>query len=342
MDPLRDVTHNINSTAYLGVANKSRPPRPTSQRSSSNDAPLVLPIPPSPSLLKQHVPRDPEYVPEYGEEIIQHLLLRERGAPRCTDYLDTLQTEITERMRMILVDWLIDVHIKFHLHPETYFLAVDIVDRYLSRVPASRAQLQLVGITSMLIAAKHEEIWPPEVRECVYISANTYSADEVLHMERSIATVLRFRFTVPTPYPMACRLLDLIDAPSVHRSLTFLFLDCAAHDYSLTGYFPSHLAYASVLLATMTAAWNSIRLCEETEEASFCSSRHWDDKMVSLSHGTTFPEVAPIAEKLLESTKSLCCSSSRLQAVRRKYLSSKYHAVASLQLPSFVVAPDEL
>ncbi|EEC47909.1 predicted protein, partial [Phaeodactylum tricornutum CCAP 1055/1] len=64
-------------------------------------------------------------------------------------------------MRSILVDWLVEVHTKFRLIPETLYLCVNIIDRYLSQVETVRKRLQLVGITAMLIASKYEEIYPP-------------------------------------------------------------------------------------------------------------------------------------------------------------------------------------
>lgn len=81
---------------------------------------------------------------------------------RVHDYMDA-QPEINEKMRSILVDWLTEVHRKFQLMPETLYLTLNIVDRFLSREVVPRRELQLVGISSMLIACKYEEIWAPEV-----------------------------------------------------------------------------------------------------------------------------------------------------------------------------------
>lgn len=81
---------------------------------------------------------------------------------RVHDYMD-LQTEINEKMRAILVDWLIDLHNRLELMPETLYLAIHVVDRYLSMKTVLRRELQLVGIAAMLIACKYEEIWAPEV-----------------------------------------------------------------------------------------------------------------------------------------------------------------------------------
>ncbi|KAK9266076.1 hypothetical protein L1049_003538 [Liquidambar formosana] len=72
--------------------------------------------------------------------------------------MDT-QPEINEKMRAILVDWLIEVHNKFELMPETLYLTINIVDRFLSVKTVPRRELQLVGISAMLMASKYEEIW---------------------------------------------------------------------------------------------------------------------------------------------------------------------------------------
>lgn len=78
------------------------------------------------------------------------------------------QIEINAKMRAILVDWLIEVHYKFELMPETLYLTVYIIDRYLSLESVLRRDLQLVGITAMLIACKYEEIWAPEVFKSLF------------------------------------------------------------------------------------------------------------------------------------------------------------------------------
>lgn len=73
------------------------------------------------------------------------------------------QPEINEKMRLILVEWLIDVHVRFELNPETFYLTVNILDRFLSVMPVPRKELQLVGLSALLMSSKYEEIWPPQV-----------------------------------------------------------------------------------------------------------------------------------------------------------------------------------
>ena len=56
-----------------------------------------------------------------------------------------------------------------------------------------RGKLQLVGTAAMFIAAKFEEIYPPDLAEFVYITDDTYSKKQVLRMEHLILKVRRER-----------------------------------------------------------------------------------------------------------------------------------------------------
>ena len=66
------------------------------------------------------------------------------------------QTFLTSSMRAILVDWLVEVQENFELNHETLYLAVKLVDMYVSRVVTAKESLQLVGAVSLFIAAKFD------------------------------------------------------------------------------------------------------------------------------------------------------------------------------------------
>ena len=116
------------------------------------------------------------------------------------DYLAG-QTEILPKMRSVLVDWLIGVHLQFHLLQETLYTTVAILDRYLQLEVGkiSRSKLQLVGVASMLIAAKYEEIYAPEVKDFVYITDRSYTEKDILRMEVRILAALNFDLGRPLP-----------------------------------------------------------------------------------------------------------------------------------------------
>lgn len=93
-------------------------------------------------------------------------------------------------MRSILIDWLVEVHLKFKLVPESLYLTVNLIDRYLEREQVHRSKLQLLGVTAMLIACKYEEIYPPIVKDFVYITDNAYTKEEILEQERIMLVCL--------------------------------------------------------------------------------------------------------------------------------------------------------
>ena len=89
---------------------------------------------------------NPQLVEEYLDDIYEHLKSIETNNLPKENYMESIQNDITERMRLILLDWLIDVHLKFKLLPETLFLTINIIDRYLSIRDINRKYLQLLGI----------------------------------------------------------------------------------------------------------------------------------------------------------------------------------------------------
>ena len=109
------------------------------------------------------------------------------------------QKEINQKMRTILVDWLIDVHFKFGFTDETLFLTISIIDRYVSVSQISRSKYQLLGITALMIACKHEEIDLPKIDDFIYITDHAYAKNDVLKMEYDILNKLNFSFLYPSP-----------------------------------------------------------------------------------------------------------------------------------------------
>lgn len=87
-------------------------------------------------------------------------------------YMKEIQRDINEKMRAILVDWLIEVHLKFKLRHETLYLTVNVLDRFLCVRETERRKLQLVGVVALLVASKYEEIYAPEKADIVYICDN--------------------------------------------------------------------------------------------------------------------------------------------------------------------------
>jgi cyclin B len=159
------------------------------------------------------------------------------------------QGEITPAMRAILIDWLVEVHMKFRLSPATLYLCINIIDRYCSRTPVQRRKLQLVGVTALLVACKYEEIYPPEVRDCVYITDRTYTRQEVLDMEQDIVRHLEFKFTVPTAYPFLIRFLRITRATELTKLAANYYMERSLQEYQFFKFRPSLVAATAVCLA---------------------------------------------------------------------------------------------
>jgi len=75
---------------------------------------------------------------------------------------------------------------------ESLFLTVNLIDRYLERMTVTKDNLQLVGVSAMLIACKYEEIWPPLIKDYIHISDNAYNKEQIMAMETSMLTELDF------------------------------------------------------------------------------------------------------------------------------------------------------
>ena len=102
---------------------------------------------------------------------------------------------------------------KFKLVPETLYLTVNLIDRYLTtEKKVSRPKLQLVGVTALLIASKYEEIYPPELRDLVYICDRAYSKSEILEMEETILKTLDYSITIPSAHAFLVRYLKAAHA----------------------------------------------------------------------------------------------------------------------------------
>ncbi len=163
-----------------------------------------------------------------------------------------VQTDVNHTMRSILVDWLAEVAEEYKLKRQTWFLAINYIDRLLHDIPVNRTKLQLVGVSAMLLASKYEEIFPPSVDEYVYISDNTYTRQDVLRMESILLRSLKFRLTVPT----ACDFLDLFSrvAELSRRELLLAeyIVDATVQEKIFLDHPPSKLAAAAIVLSRYT------------------------------------------------------------------------------------------
>ncbi|PHT79959.1 G2/mitotic-specific cyclin-2 [Capsicum annuum] len=237
---------------------------------------------------------------EYVEDLYKFYKLSEdENRPR--DYMDS-QPEVSARVRAVLVDWLIEVHKRFELRPESLYLTVNIIDRFLSEERVPRRELQLVCVSSMLIASKYEEIWAPEVEEFLTITVNAYARDQILLMEKAILGKLEWYLTVPTQYVFLVHYIKAaVPSDQEMENMTFFLAELGLMNYTTAiSYCPSKLAASAVYAACITLH----------------KSPRWTD---TLKHHTGYSE-----DQLMECAKQLVsfhsgAAESKLKAVYMKF-----------------------
>ncbi|KAL9662080.1 hypothetical protein QQ045_026908 [Rhodiola kirilowii] len=195
--------------------------------------------------------KDPQWCSMYALSIYNHQRIAELECRPSDCYMETIQIEITQGMRAILIDWLAEVWEEYKLVPDTLYLTVNLIDRYLSLSYIERNKLQLLGVTCMLIASKYEEICAPHVEEFVFVTDNTYSKQQVLEMERRVLNLLCFRLSVPT----AKTFLSLTghqDHVAELEPLANYLAELSLMEYSFVNFLPSLIAASAVFLARWT------------------------------------------------------------------------------------------
>lgn len=152
-------------------------------------------------------------------------------------------------MRGVLVDWLIEIHYMFRLLPETLFLAVNIIDRFLSKRLVSHGKVQLVGVAALFIATKFEEMTSPRVKDFLKMTDETLKEEELLKAERFVLEVLDFRLCYANPLHFLRRVTKT-GAYDLHmRTLAKYFLEISCLDHRFMRIPPSKIAAASLWLA---------------------------------------------------------------------------------------------
>ncbi|OMJ80824.1 hypothetical protein SteCoe_18825 [Stentor coeruleus] len=190
---------------------------------------------------------DPQQLDYYSDDIYEYLLSIENYHVAKPGYMKN-QADITEKMRSVLLDWLVEVHFRFKLAPETLFLTVNLIDRYLEKIIICRSRLQLVGVSAMFIASKYEDIYPPEIRDFVYITDKAYTKGEILQTEKSILKVLDYNVTIPSSYRFIQRFSKISGLSQEQIALARYLQELALIDYKMLKYSNSLIAAGAIYL----------------------------------------------------------------------------------------------
>ncbi|KAI9205915.1 cyclin-like protein [Polychytrium aggregatum] len=198
--------------------------------------------------------RDPVILLEYEKEIIDHLRLIEQQTMPSGDYL-TRQPQITALMRSQLVEWIVDVHTYLRLLPETLFLTINIMDRYLSSNSVHLHKFQLVAVVSLLIASKVEEIRVPKIQELVFLTDNTYGREEIIKAERYILSRLGYDVGHPGPFTFLRRISVADGLDTKIRTVAKYLMECSLTNEKFLEC-PASLLAASAMYVAMKVLKN--------------------------------------------------------------------------------------
>jgi cyclin B len=254
----------------------------------------------TPMELEVEKKKNPQDCDEYSKEIDEYGKSIEGQYTVNANYM-LKQKDINSTMRAILVDWLTDVHIRFKLKTETLFLTINILDRYLEKEQVKKDYLQLIGVTAVFISSKCEEIYPPELKDFVYITDYAYTKEQILCAEQKILYTLGFNLNAPTSKCFLQR-LSMLHQPS--EKVLFLaqyLLELSLIESGMLKYEPSVLACSALNVASELYGEKKIAGCSEECKGNMM----------------TMLREAP---------------NGSLQAVRRKFSTEEFLGVARIEL----------
>ena len=144
---------------------------------------------------------NPQYAKEYLDEILFTLYKDEQkffNEKRVDQlFLISDKCEITPEMRTVIVDWIIEVHQIFNFKEKSLYISVQLLDQYLSKNKVTTEDLQLLAITCINIATKHEEVEFPILDNYITISYEKYTKQDVIQMETKVLSCIEFEIFKP-------------------------------------------------------------------------------------------------------------------------------------------------
>ncbi|RMB94435.1 hypothetical protein DUI87_29246 [Hirundo rustica rustica] len=253
---------------------------------------------------------NPQLCSDYVKDIYLYLRELELQQSVRPHYLDGRTTN--GRMRAILVDWLVQVHSRFHLLQETLYMCVAIMDRFLQSYPVPRKKLQLVGVTALLVASKYEEILSPDVADFVYITDNAYTSNEVREMEMIILKELNFDLGRPLPIHFLRRASKAGEADAKQHTLAKYLMELTLIDYDMVHHRPSEIAAAALCLSQKVLGSNKWGAKQQ-----YYTGYAEDSLVMTMKHMAK--NVVKVNEKLAKYT-----------AIKNKYASSKLLSISTI------------
>nr|XP_026693916.1 G2/mitotic-specific cyclin-B3 isoform X1 [Ciona intestinalis] len=259
--------------------------------------------------------------PEYAFTIFEYMRAREQSFPINENYMVEKQTEITPEMRSILVDWMVEVQENFELNHETLYLAVKLVDCYLQQVKIKKEKLQLIGATSLLIAAKFDERQAPYLDDFLYICDDAYNKQQMMQMERTLLKTIGFDINIPIAYRFLRRYAKCAKSSMEVLTLARYIMELSLQDISFIG--------KSASLMAASALWLAFKM----KKTNF----QWNDTLVYYSSHNE----QDIIELAVQLNHMLSSRDTKLKTIFTKYSHSIFYQVAKTTCLSQVEINEE-
>lgn len=266
---------------------------------------------------------------DYAEAIFEYYRSRDRKF-KVGDYIKE-QPHINKQMRLLLVDWMVEVQQQLEFNHEILYLSVKLLDLYLNSKRIEKEKLQLLGGAAMLVACKFEERMAPPLDDFIYVSDSAYDRNELIKMEIDILRTLQYDIGAPLSYTFLRRYAKCVKADMKFLTLARFILELSLQEYKFAGVKDSLKACAALYLALKMAARyesnNSATGNVLLINTDNLSSTEWN---ATLCHYTgaylsDFIEYIPALNNLI-----MLASASKYKTILKKYCHPVFYEVAKI------------
>ncbi|CAI4062428.1 B-type cyclin CLB6 SKDI_07G3570 [Saccharomyces kudriavzevii IFO 1802] len=256
---------------------------------------------------------DPFMVAEYTDSIFSHLYERETQTLPTHNYLMDAESpyHLKSSMRALLIDWLIEVHEKFQCLPETLFLAINLLDRFLSQNVVKLNKLQLLCITCLFIACKFEEVTLPKVANFAYITDGAATVEDIKKAEIFVLSSLGYNISLPNPLNFIRRISKVDDYCIETRNMAKFILEYSICCNKFIHLKPSYLAAMSMYIAKQIKD-NCIQ---------------WDETLVHYSGGIDVASDPAFKDFVNDLVGDIAVPETNLDSLRLKFKKPKHGMV---------------
>ena len=253
---------------------------------------------------------------DYGGDIFKNIKKEEQLNTFDYSSKDLFKLQDTkffnEKNRGIIFQWLIKNNHNWKLNDDTIFMAMNIMDRYISKYKVKNSEFQLIGIASYFIASKYEDIYPQYLDELSKICNFIYTPDDIIKKEYEILSGLNFDILYNSSYKFLTFLHSICDKENMKLFyLAQFILELSLENLEILEYSQCKRAMAALLLAKkimkIKKSWNDAKLYYNYNENEI---RNIQKKMIILLNNVM--------------------KSKNKNSVFEKFESSRYKSVSSI------------